>query len=531
MNCTVNYLKYQETSFFSTIVNDYLSQSELVKPFYRHTSDLEGIKASIESRKGFPTDRSLLYNALCEQYKGIVLSQKQESNLQALLMENSFTVTTAHQPNIFTGPLYFIYKIIHVIKLADDLKESLPGHQFIPFYYMGSEDADLDELGYIYLDDEKIRWDTKQTGAVGRMKIDKAFLAIIERIYGRVGIHPHADGLIDLFRACYTLGKTIQQATLELVSQLFADFGLLVLVPDNPSLKKRFQSVVEKELLTQFSQQEVRETIEALGKNYNIQTEGRQLNLFYLIEDKRERIELIGETYHVNNLNLKFNQKEIILELEAHPERFSANVILRGVFQETILPDIAFVGGGGELAYWLELKQVFAKAEVPYPVLILRNSFLWMTAAQSQKIQQKGFSQLDMFKKEDKLVNEWIFRESKHQLQIQQQKEGITRYYKEIEQITATIDPTLTVHTQALKTKALKQLDELEKKMLRAEKKIQDTNVRQIRKLKHDLFPSGNLQERIDNFSLFYAQFGQEWLKVIYAYSHGLNQEFAVISY
>ena len=137
-------LPYEHTGYFSTLVADYISQSPTLRPFYAHTPDLLGIQSAIEARKSFDTPRKLLVEVLTEQYAGIDISTKTKANIESLLKPTSFTVTTAHQPNIFTGPLYFIYKILHTIKLAEMLQNKMPEYNFVPVYYMGSEDADLD---------------------------------------------------------------------------------------------------------------------------------------------------------------------------------------------------------------------------------------------------------------------------------------------------------------------------------------------------------------------------------------------------
>lgn len=529
MESICSFIPYKKTGYFSTLVTDYLQCHTALQPFYNYEVSIEGIKKSIASRKLFLTNRILLVNELTKQYNNISLTMKQQKNLNSLLSENTFTITTAHQPNIFTGPLYFIYKIIHVIKIADELSAQIPNSKFVPVYYMGSEDADLDELGYIFLNGEKIKWHTSQTGAVGRMKVDKDFIKIIDLIHGQIGVHFHGKKLSDLFKKSYTEGKTIQQATLELVNDLFADFGLIILIPDNAALKKSFQSIVEKELTEQFSHTQVEQTINAISKNYKVQTNGRKLNLFYLIDDKRERIELLNNKFYITNLQLSFTKEEILNELKNHPEHFSGNVILRAVFQETILPNIAFIGGGGELAYWLELKNVFQKVQVPYPMLILRNSFLWITNFQLKKLQALGFQISDLFKKQDQLLNELVHRESLKQLNISTEVEKINQVYQQLQKISGSIDISLSIHTKALQVKAFKLLKALEKKMLHAEKRKFSTQQEQIKKLKQALFPNENLQERIENFSLYYAQFGKEWLQNIYDATNGLSQDFCIL--
>lgn len=529
MDTNCEYFSYEGMGYFSKLMVDYVSSDEKLGSFYRYPVSIEGIKASIENRKRFNTNRELLVEELRSQYSSYKLTPKQEQNLQLLLHDNTYTTCTAHQPNIFTGPLYFIYKIIHAIKLADHLKTELPESNFVPVYYMGSEDADLDELGHIFLNGEKLEWETKQTGAVGRMLVDKQLTKLIERMSGQLTIFESGKHLINLFKESYKEGRNIQEATLQLVNELFKDFGLLIVIPDNANLKRSFNSIVKKELLEQFSHPLVEETNKQIGENYKVQAGGRDLNLFYLTETKRERIEKNGVGFKVGESELVFNQEEILNELDGNPERFSANVILRGVFQETILPNIAFIGGGGEIAYWLELQKVFEAAEVPYPMLIVRNSLLLLTEEQEKAIQKLGFHVTDMFKPTSELVNRLVKRETKLQLSLNEERTQLEKLYDQLQEVTYKIDVTLTEHTSALKVQALKKIDELEKKMLRAEKRKFEAQQRQINRLRQQLFPKNSLQERVENFSIFYAKYGKELLKSIYDNSLSLEQEFCVL--
>ena len=175
------YIPYSETGKFTKIILDYVAAANDVKDFYRHEVNIDGIKVSIEERKKFAGNRQLLVEQLQLQYKNIDGDDLVAQNIKALADENTFTICTAHQPNIFTGHLYFIYKILHTIKLADDLKKQLPKYHFVPVYFMGSEDADLEELNHIVIDGKKYVWHTKQTGAVGRMKVDDNLLKLISR--------------------------------------------------------------------------------------------------------------------------------------------------------------------------------------------------------------------------------------------------------------------------------------------------------------------------------------------------------------
>ncbi len=527
MKALCNYTSYKETGFFSKLITDYLQGDPNVKPFYKHEVSIEGIKASIEARKLFNNDRQLLQNELVAQYKGITFSTKQQHNIDSLLSDTTFTVCTAHQPNIFTGHLYFIYKILHTIKLAATLSVELPQYHFVPVFYMGSEDADLEELGTIDLNGETLVWKTAQTGAVGRMVVDKLLIELMDRMEGELSVMTYGKEIMQVFRNAYQVGVSIQQATLQVIDQLFKDYGLLTIIPDNGNLKKAFNGVVKKELVEEFSQPLVLETSAQISKHYKAQASGREINLFYLVDGVRERIVRNNEGYWVSRF--RWSEAEILDEVDNFPERFSANVILRGAFQETILPNIAFIGGGGEIAYWLQLKKVFEAAGVSYPVLILRNSFTIITTQQKNKIEKLGFGLDDFFASEQLLVDRLVLKNSGKRLSLQTEKQTLDTLYNSLEARMADVDLTLKTHVKALYNNASKKMVALEKKMLRAEKRKYESQLTQIAKLKANLFPKQNLQERVDNIAPYYSRMGPWLIEALYDASLTLESKFCTL--
>ena len=529
MNFEAQIIPYQSTGFFSKLVIDYVNQSEKLQPFLSFAPTSDGIKKAIAERKKYPTNRKALVTVLQKQYADCGLTAKQQFSIEQLSNENCFTITTAHQPNIFTGHLYFIYKILHTVKLAEVFKKEFPENNFVPVYYMGSEDADLDELGHVFVNGEKSEWQTSQTGAVGRMKVDKALIKLIDSIAGQVLIHPFGASIINTMKDCYKEGVTIEQATFKLVNELFKEYGLLVILPDDAELKTLFIPVVEKELQEAFSHQQVAQTVAAFPAAYKVQASGRALNLFYLKDDRRDRIELENENYKVHDTAISFSKEEIFAELYNYPERFSANVILRPVFQELILPDIAFIGGGGEIAYWLQLKKVFEAVNVPYPVLVLRNSFMVVAKEEGKRVKHLKLSFTDLFKKENDLLNLLVKRESSLQLNLQNEQRALNEIYQKLKTISGAVDITLVNHTEALQVKAIKKIEALEKKMLRAEKQKFEAQQRQLHKIKMVLFPNNSLQERIENLIPFYAKWGDGFIKALYENSLALQQELVIL--
>jgi bacillithiol biosynthesis cysteine-adding enzyme BshC len=531
MEFTSARLPYRQTNCFTKIILDYLDHAEGLKPFYDHTPSLQGIQKAITGRQRFSTNRKILVQELKKQYSDVQQNDAVKKSIEALLSENTFTITTAHQPNIFTGPLYFIYKILHAIKLAQHCQASLPQYNFIPVFYMGSEDADLDELGHFYLNGEKTVWNTKQTGAVGRMKIDKELLRLITQLEGQLSVLTSGDEILSIIKDCYKEGVQVQDATFKLINTLFGEYGLIVLIPDNAALKKQAEEIFKDDLLNETASGIVEQTaggLQAVG--YRLQANPREINLFYLKDDIRDRIVKVKDKFITHDSRITFDEKEILSELKEHPERFSPNVILRGIYQEIILPNLVYIGGGGEIAYWLQLKDLFEHYKVPFPILLLRNSFLIVEKKWQEKIGKLGFTVEDFFLPEQELVNKLVARETKNEIKLNGNFTEADKLYESLKKQAVAIDTTLGKHVEALKSQSIYRLQELEKKMLRAEKRKFTDQHRQIHNIKENLFPKNGLQERIDNFMYYYAKWGKDFIQQLYQHSLSLEGEFVILS-
>lgn len=531
MDCISTRIPYRQTGCFSKTVVDYIDQQTSLKDFFSYPPTIQGVKKAIDDRKQFNYDRNALLQELRKQYSTVKITEKTRKNIEALASKNSFTFTTAHQNNIFTGPLYFIYKILHTIKLAEYCKTNLPDYNFVPVFYIGSEDADLDELNHVYIGGERLTWNTKQTGAVGRMKVDKELIRLIGLMEGQLSVLPFGKEIVGMMKECYKEGDTIQASTFKIVNELFGEYGLVVLLPDNAELKRQMIPIFKDDLLNQTASGIVEQTAEKLSKaGYKVQANPREINLFYLKDDSRERIEKKNGQYLVLNSQLSFAEENIIKELDEHPQRFSPNVILRGLYQETILPNLAFIGGGGETAYWLQLKDLFSHYKIPFPMLVLRNSFLIVEKSWQERIAKLGYTIEDFFLSQEELLNRTVLTESKNEVKLNGSLSELEQLYESFKKQASAVDITLEKHVEALKLRTVQRLQELEKKMLRAEKRKFADQQRQINTIKEHLFPKNGLQERVENSSYYYAKWGREFIDKLYEHSLSFEQEFVVLS-
>jgi bacillithiol synthase len=522
-------ISYQNSGYFTPLMVDYLNQKDNLKPLYHRFPTLQNFAAQItEKQQNFPQhNRHILVNALQEQYKKVTASEGTLQNIKLLSQGTTFTVTTGHQLNLFTGPLYFLYKIVSAINLAKELKAAYPQYSFVPVYWMATEDHDFEEINYFTFRDKKIRWNRESAGPVGRLSTE-GLAAVLEVFVQELGPGINAKWLTTLFENAYLKHENLADATFYLANEIFKDHGLVIIDADTPELKQLFAPYVKEELLQQTSQQKVAETT-ALLKEYNVQVNPRDINLFYIEDNLRERIILQDGAYSVNNTQLKFSESEILAELENHPEKFSPNVIMRPLYQEVILPNLAYIGGGGELAYWLELKSFFDSQNVTFPMLLMRNGALLATKKQAAKLDKLNLSWADVFTKQQALLNKRVQEFSEFQLDFSALKETLQDQFAQLRNIASKTDSTFTGAVKAQELKQLEGLDNLEKRLLKAEKRNYRDQLERIALLQNQLFPNQGLQERRNNFSEFYLEYDGRLLTELFAQLKPLEQEFNII--
>ncbi|MDH5414134.1 MAG: bacillithiol biosynthesis cysteine-adding enzyme BshC [Flavobacteriaceae bacterium] len=525
-------IPFSETGYFNKLTCDYLSQKPALSSFYTNFSDVQGFKKQIELRLHSKLDslpkRTVLVRALQDQYKDLNISKQTNRNIQLLQKDNTFTVTTGHQLNLFTGPLYFLYKIISTINLTTRLKSEFPKNNFVPIYWMATEDHDFDEINYFNFNGKKVSWNIKSKGAVGRLST-KGLEDVLAVFSKQLGNSKNATYLQDLFSKAYLEHKSLTEATRYLANELFNKFGLVILDGDDNTLKRQFIPYIEQELIDQTSFKEVSATIEALQSGYDIQVNPREINLFYLTDKIRERIVYENEIYKVMDTDISWNKEGILKHLNEYPERFSPNVLMRPLYQEVILPNLSYIGGGGELAYWLELKKYFEAVKVPFPILLLRNSVLFITEKQSRKAKNLQISTAELFLKQHVLVNNKIKEISDISIDFSVQRAYLQKQFKELEELAKKTDKSFIGAVKAQEVKQLKGLDNLEKRLLKAQKRKLSSVVDRITELQNELFPNQSLEERQRNFSEYYLSQGDQLISGLIDNLDPLKLEFSIL--
>jgi len=492
-------LSIKDLPFFSELVKDYLHGDSKTEKLYAFQPTIHGIKESLLSKEKNFSHRNLLRVLIDKNYTNdCTLSDEEKKNLH-LLKENGYAITTAHQPNLFLGPLYTITKAISAIALANKINSELNIKKVVPIFVIGSEDHDQEELLNTHLFSKKYEWTTVQKGAVGSMTIDESFIHLLNEWTNTFGNFPFANELKEIYTSSYLLNDSIAHSTAKILRRLLGQYGLIVLDLNHTEIKEVMISVFEKELTENFASHTLKSQLEYLRKEYSVQAEPRSINLFEYKNGERIRINKVDDT--------------LIENLKSHPGNFSPNVILRPLMQQAVLPSIANIGGGAEVSYWLQLKPLFDAAKIDFPVIILRDIFSPLDKKSFDKWTENKLELFDFFISVEELKKKIALQNSNLESDFKNIEIATVEKFKELENKLVTIDKSLAGSYQGELVKLQKSIEQLYSKAVKAEKKKSEDLINSLEKIKHKVFEANHLIERKENFSSYYLRYGNTWLE------------------
>ncbi len=520
-------LSFEDSGFYAKIVLDYLHGEDALKSFYRYPYQMDSFDDAIKQRK-FPVEqRALLCDTIEKQYQRLQLDITQhevlQQNIAALQNENTFTITTGHQICLATGPLYFIIKITHAIKLAQELSQRFPDKKVVPVFWMATEDHDFEEIRSVQIGEQKISWDMDSAEApVGRMATHH-----INRFLDGIHLDDSYTDILLKWKSYYEQASNLADATHQLVHDLFAAYGLVILNADDAKLKQSFTKIIREDVLHQKVFEALQTTNNQLNRQYKLQVSGRSINHFYIHDGARKLIDFEHNLLKIKDTNQQFTVEEMEQEIVLHPEKFSPNVVLRPVYQEYILPNLAYIGGPGELAYWLQLKGVFDLTDTNYPVLVCRNSFVLLQTTSARKLRKLNLQPKDLFTRKDVLIKQLV-----HALEPTSHKElmnQVTGLYQQLIDEVAFIDNQVSSGIIEEKKKTEKALHAIAAKITKAKKQKHDLSIAQLHEILADVLPNGAPAERVFNI-LHYTHQPDEFIRLIFQHSQALPQSIAVIT-
>lgn len=484
------------------LIERYLAGDASLDAFYSVVPSLQGLMEAAKSRKLPKEERRILVEVLTEQAESShYTSPKTRTNIQRLAHEEVYTVVTGHQLCIYGGPMFFPYKILSAIRLAMDLEKN--GVKTVPVYWMASEDHDFEEANHIFIGSEKVVWNRDSGGAVGPMLLQgvEAFQAELREIFKD---DPFKLATLDTLAEIYTPNRTLAEATRDLVHWMFGSLGIVVIDAADARLKAIFAPIVQRELTEGFSSDAVASNTAMLHESgYQGQITPRDINLFWMEEGVRERIVRSEKGFATADATKHWTSEELFKLSASSPESFSPNVALRPLYQECILPNLGYIGGPGELSYWLQLKGVFDAVDVFFPGLVLRDMAVLIDDKAQKRMQQLDLSASDVYGDREAILKAIVRKEGSHEYIVGDKAQVLKEQLSQIAAELALFDATLGESARAEQKRILKRMEVLQKKVLRADKRRHDVSARRLAEFLEATFPNAVPQERVHHWLMY----------------------------
>lgn len=481
------------------LIREYIDGTDTIADFHRFEPSMKGVKAAAAARVDFPVDRKVLVEVLQEQANASSYSSKEVlGNIGRLASDDVFTITTGHQLCLYGGPLFFVYKICSAIKWSKRLEAE--GISAVPVYWMASEDHDFEEINHFFVEGQRFSWEHEIGGAVGEILM-QGIEALQQELATLLGEDYHAQAHLKELQTMFAPGRTLSQAVRDLAYYLFATYGVVVIDAVDHRLKSLFKPLMKRELEESFSFNAVSESTEKLEQiGYHGQVTPREINLFFMEAGVRERIVNQDDHFALADGSREFSKAELFQLLEAEPEKFSPNVILRPLYQEAILPNLGYIGGPGELSYWLQLEGVFDSANVFFPAVLLRDMVAIANAKTQQRLDQLKLPFSAMVKKREELIKELLREIGTHEHLVTEKQERISKLMEGVIADLADFDPNMERSAKAEQTRINNRLEALRKKVLRSDKRLNETMVTRLDEALTAFFPGDVPQERVHNW-------------------------------
>ena len=517
---SVQRIPYSEFGLGSKLINDLIAKNSNVVPLVSNFYSIDNLILQTNQVKKSGEHRQKLVQVLIRQNKMLNLSEPSKKNINDLANQNTFTVTTGHQLNLLTGPLFSIYKIAQTISICKALNSQDNTKNYVPVFWMATEDHDYDEINHLYLFGKKFEHQkSNQTEVISGALHTEGLDTLFEEIKSLYREDEVKLILTKLFDA-YTKTSNWADATRQLINHLFGEFGLVIIDGNDAELKRFMAPVFVQDVENKLTETEVNKTNQLLESlNYHQQVHLRDCNLFFIHPNsKRERIVREGDNFIFNNGSSSLTQ--LVALINESPEKFSPNALLRPVYQEIVLPNIAYVGGGGEIAYWLQLKGVFNKLAVPFPLLRVRDSFITITQKELDDSVELGLNLNELNVSVDVLAKQVLLTKSGDELSLAESKASLDGVRKSVLEKASKVDKNLVTMVEAEFTKMNGALEKIEAKIVKAEKQKDVLLLKKIEKLKNKIYPNGIFQERHENFIPNYLKTTQFINQLIDAVGH-----------
>ncbi len=368
------------------------------EPFFKSLT-----KKDLESRSSnYSIDqRQILVNVLKDQYQEWKDDDSVISLIEKLRIENAVTVTSGHQLSLCLGPLYVHSKIRETQYLSNFLSEKYD-QPVVPVFWMATEDHDFEEIRHLRFQEQDFSMGEEIKGhSVGSLPCSIA-QEVVEKMISQLGGNTSIKELLICMHKAYSLGGTLADATRRLIHEFHP--GILCLDASDQRLKAMACGLWEDEILNQtlYNSREI-----SIWNNEREEpVPFRPSMMFYLKNGIRSRIDFENGEYFSDGH--RWTPNELLNEASSHPERISPNALLRPIYQETILPNVSYLGGLGEIEYWLQLIPYLKQWKKSNVRINIRTSFAWWTRATQRNWSSISENGINYWTSEKEYRSHWL---------------------------------------------------------------------------------------------------------------------------
>ena len=494
---------FDSVNFYSKLIRDYLSGKLKENGIIDWIYSKEQLELNKKRSYSFKT-RKIVSDVLLDQYRSFSLTDEELKNLNLFKQESTFSVTTGHQLMLLGGPLFFYSKIMDVINLAKEISTS--DNPVVPFFWLASEDHDYKEISKINIFGKEVSCPGENKGPVGRLSSDN-FQEFLNQINELLGSGEKYNEIKSVINKSFNEGTTLSEITRTLVRELFKHEGLLIIDGDDSRLKRLFAPFARRELKDKVALKSSKKIIDRLSREYKIQVNPREINLFYMEDTIRLRLVEKNGTFSTPNGEYSWSISEMDEILFDSPEKISPNVVLRPLYQEIILPNLAYVGGAGEISYWLELKPMFDTYNVDFPLPLVRQANFLIKEKSFNWIADNGLNIEDLFGDLELLVNSFTKLISKDELNFSPEFDELKSFYERLISKGKSINPQLEKVVLGEEKRVLASFKNLEKRFLNANKQKYQVQINKLISIHSKLFPNGVPMERVDSYMSYLSQY------------------------
>jgi len=491
---------------FSKLFTDYVSGRSAIQSFFEvPILDKTAVQSHLDNFT-FKGNREEAAELIKNFNKKFTSDKNVFNQIEYLKEHDTLTVVTGQQVTICGGPLYTIYKTASAIVYARQLSK-LSGRRVVPVFWLADEDHDIDEVSTLTtLNSNGLsenRYHHKNYShsppPAGTIKLGDEFERFKEELKSSLDETDFSESVWELFNECYQKENTFAQGFGRLLLSLFGSHGLVLAGSYDDSVKQYSRELFAASVkLREKANHELDESTYRLIENgYHGQVQVQPSNLFYVDEEQgRQKIQYVDGRWIIPGKS--WSDSELLDEIDTFSERFSPNVFLRPLLQDRLLPVVAYVGGPGEIAYYAQMKRFYGVFGQKMPVIVPRFSGTIIEASIDRIMDDLPFSWTEYNQRIEDLETEYVKKTESVDIE-----KLFTIWRSHIEELSrakkseiSEIDPTLEGTVGKAKATYFSELDKLKGKVYRSVKKQDQIQIDRINRIKNNLFPNNNLQER-----------------------------------